>query len=490
MSNIWKKLQDKTSTETPVAEPQTIERVAPVRQESLIEKKPEPIASSISLHTEENGTIVDESLKRTILDRKVFISIKPSIQEALKDEISLDEAKDKENAAVFEKKIETLIRTMVESQRLTLTKEEKEDLIQVLLNDTIGLGPLEPLLKDDTITEIMVNHKDQVYVERNGQLYLTRIFFDDEAQLRQIAEKILNPLNRRVDEKKPYEDARLADGSRVNIIIPPLAVKGTCITIRKFKKDGYKIEDLVKFGTITTEAAAFLKAAVEAKLNVCVSGGTGSGKTTTLNILSSFISPRDRVITIEDAAELQLKQPHVITLESRPASANGDNAITIQNLLVNTLRMRPDRIIVGECRSGEALDMLQAMNTGHDGSMTTGHANTPRDFLSRLETMVLMAGMDLPVRAIREQIASAIDLIVQQNRMTGGVRRMTHITEVVGMEAEKITLEDIFLFESEGFDSEGKQLGKLIPRFRPKCMEKIEQKGIYLPKDIFLQRKA
>jgi pilus assembly protein CpaF len=302
-----------------------------------------------------------------------------------------------------------------------------------------------------------------------------------------VIEKIVAPLGRRVDESSPMVDARLPNGSRVNVIIPPLALNGPTITIRKFSEKPFTVKDLINFGTLTPNAAIFLKACVEARLNIVVSGGTGSGKTTTLNVISSFIPDDERIVTIEDAAELQLRQEHVVRLETRPPNIEGKGAITIRDLVRNSLRMRPDRIVVGEVRSGEALDMLQAMNTGHDGSLTTGHANTPRDMLSRLETMVLMAGMELPVRAIREQIASAVDLIVQQSRLKDGSRRITHITEVIGMEGEIITLQDIFVFKQNGKDEKGKITGDIVPTgIKPKFMEKFDRAGIMLPSDLFI----
>ncbi|HVH64767.1 MAG TPA: CpaF family protein [Candidatus Acidoferrum sp.] len=340
-------------------------------------------------------------------------------------------------------------------------------------------GPITPLLTDHTITEVMVNGPNQIYVERKGQLTLSEVKFPSNAELIRVIRDIAAFVGRRIDEDSPMVDCRLPDGSRVNAIIPPLAIDGASLTIRKFAKDPFTVQDLVGFGTLTAEAAAFLEACVKGHFNMLVAGGTGSGKTTTLNVLSSFIPDNERVVTIEDAAELQLRQPHKVRLESRPARLDGTGRVSIRDLVVNSLRMRPDRIVIGECRSGEALDMLQAMNTGHDGSLTTIHANSPRDTLARLETLVLMSGVDLPQRAIREQIASAIHIIVQQSRLRDGSRRITNITEVVGREGDTITLQDVFLFEENGVDGAGKIIGKLAPTgIRPNAMAKIYSKKV------------
>ena len=342
-------------------------------------------------------------------------------------------------------------------------------------------GPITALLNDDSISEIMVNGPNQVYVERKGQLSPVDVKFESDAELVRVIREIAAFVGRRIDDESPMVDCRLPDGSRVNAVIAPLAIDGASLTIRKFARDPYSVQDLINFGTITAEAAGFLEACVKAHFNILVAGGTGSGKTTMLNVLSSFIPDTERVVTIEDAAELQLRQPHKVRLESRPARADGTGRVSIRELVVNALRMRPDRIVIGECRSGEALDMLQAMNTGHDGSLTTIHANSPRDTLARLETLVLMSGVDLPQRAIREQIASAIHLIVQQSRMRDGSRRVTNITEIVGREGDTITLQDVFLFEESGLDGSGKILGKLSPTgIRPAAMAKIYLKKVAL----------
>ncbi|HOT27884.1 MAG TPA: CpaF family protein [Candidatus Ozemobacteraceae bacterium] len=369
---------------------------------------------------------------------------------------------------------------------ISLSPREMESMTQVLLDDMIGFGPIQKLLDDDDISEVMVNGPYQIYFEKKGKLTLSEIKFKDNDHVMRIIERIVAPIGRRIDESVPYVDARLPDGSRVNAIIPPLALNGPTITIRKFKKEALGIADLVRFGTLTDDMAKFLEACIKVRLNCVVSGGTGSGKTTTLNILSSFIPEDERIITCEDAAELQLRQPHVVRLETRPANIEGKGAVPMRELIKNTLRMRPERVIVGECRGGEALDMLQAMNTGHDGSLTTGHANTPRDMLARLETMVLMAGMDLPVRAIREQIASAVHLIIQQSRLKDGSRKITYLTEIQGMEGDKIVMQDIFRFEQSGVDEKGKIIGRLkATGIRPKFATKFEEAGIHLPPNIF-----
>lgn len=382
--------------------------------------------------------------------------------------------------------IEQTLDVQADSMGLTPPRMERQRLIQEVMDEILGFGPIEPLLQDLNVNEIMVNGPRQVYVERKGKLEMSGVTFYDDAHVLHIIEKIVAPLGRRIDESQPMVDARLPDGSRVNAIIPPLSLNGPILTIRKFSKIPFGMEDLVGFGTLTKEMAEFINACVKARLNLIVSGGTGSGKTTTLGVISAFIPEDERIITIEDAAELQLRQTHVVTLETRPPNIEGKGAITIRDLVRNALRMRPERIIVGEVRSGEALDMLQAMNTGHDGSLTTGHANTPRDMLSRLETMVLMAGMDLPVRAIREQISSALDVIVQQSRLRDGTRKITHITEVLGMEGDVIVLQDIYRFEQTGIDKNGKVQGHFrATGIRPHFIEKLIAAGQILPDDIF-----
>jgi pilus assembly protein CpaF len=374
-----------------------------------------------------------------------------------------------------------------QEQGVPLTSADRRALLNEIASDVLGYGPIDPLLNDPDVTEVMANGPYDVYFEKSGRIYKSDVRFVDETHLRRIIDKIVGQIGRRVDEATPMVDARLPDGSRVNAIIAPLAIGGPFLTIRKFAVDPYQEADLINFGTLTQRVADFLRACVRGRLNILISGGTGSGKTTTLNVMSSYIPGDERIVTVEDAAELQLHQEHVLTLESRPANIEGQGQVTIRDLVRNTLRMRPDRIVVGEVRDAAALDMLQAMNTGHDGSLTTVHSNSPRDTLSRIETMVLMAGYDLPVRAIREQVASAVDLIVHVSRLKDGTRRVTHITEVEGMEGEVITLQDLFLFDyGMGMDDDGKYMGRLKGTgIRPTFSQELEQQGIRLPADLF-----
>jgi pilus assembly protein CpaF len=379
--------------------------------------------------------------------------------------------------------VQRRLRESLETEQVSLSSQEKAFIIQQIGDSVLGLGPLEPYVRDPSVTEIMVNNASTIYVERGGKLYWSGAKFLNEEQLRRTIDKIVARIGRRVDEASPYVDARLPDGSRVNAIIPPLALDGPALTIRKFSADPFGADDLVSFGTMSGPTVEFLQACVKGRINILVSGGTGAGKTTTLNVLSSFLPEDERIITIEDAAELRLQQPHIVRLEARPPNIEGRGEVTIRDLVRNALRMRPDRIVVGEVRGGEALDMLQAMNTGHDGSISTIHANAPRDVLSRLETMTLMAGMDLGVRAIREQISSAINLILHQARLKDGTRRVTHVTEVVGMEGDVVTLQDIFLFDFKaGVDEVGRSLGELRPTgLRPHFLEKLKDRGIVIP---------
>lgn len=412
-----------------------------------------------------------------------YNDLKTRVQNRLLAE--LDPTTDITKVSEVRSTIQELFEQILAEENIVLSRPERHRLFEAIAAEILGFGPLQPLLEDDTITEIMVNGAKNIYIERGGKIYRVPVTFESDDHVMRIIDRIVAPLGRRIDESSPYVDARLPDGSRVNAIIPPISLVGPVLTIRKFAKNPITVEQLIQFGTITPEALQFLKACVEARLNIVISGGTGSGKTTLLNILSQFIPANERIITIENAAELQLRQEHVVTLESRPPNIEGRGEITIRQLVINALRMRPDRIIVGEIRDDAALDMLQAMNTGHDGSMTTCHSNSPRDTLARIETMTLMAGMDLPVRAIREQIASAIDLVIHQERLRDGSRKIVNITEITGMEGDVITMTDIFVFEQTGFE-DGKVIGRLRPTgLRPKFMDKIEAAGIHLPPSVF-----
>ncbi len=411
--------------------------------------------------------------------------LKARVQRRLLEETDASANLDSDNLLQVRRTLEMLFSEILEQENIQLPRPDRARLFDVVAAEILAFGPLEPLLHDESITEIMVNGYDQVWVERNGRLEETSVKFEDEEHVRRIIDRIITPLGRRCDENSPMVDARLPDGSRVNAIIPPLSLIGPVLTIRKFATDPLTANDLLQFGTLTPALLDFLKACIRGRLNMVISGGTGSGKTTLLNVLSSFIPSDERIVTIEDAAELQLHQRHVVRLEKRPANAEGKGEIKIRDLVVNSLRMRPDRIIVGEVRSGEALDMLQAMNTGHDGSLTTAHSNSPRDTLARIETMVLMAGVDLPLRAIREQIASAIDVIVHQERLQDGSRKVVKVTEVQGMEGDTIVLQDIFEFRQVGLVGR-KVVGEITAKgIRPKFLDKLAANNIHLPPSIF-----
>ena len=419
-----------------------------------------------------------QSIKKTV-HRRLVVEMSPQEQMVL--------SAVHQDVAQVEQVIGNYVEKVLEENPFAVPVSERSKIVSDLKDEMLGLGPIEVLLKDPTVTEVMVNGPKKIFVERMGRLQLTDIQFHDDSHVMNIIERILSPIGRHIDESVPLVDARLEDGSRVNIIIPPLSLVGPCITIRKFATKALSVDNLITFGTLDRKMADFIKACIQARINILVSGGTGSGKTTTLNVLSSFIPENERIVTIEDAAELKLQQEHVVTLESRPANIEGNGEITIRDLVKNALRMRPDRIIVGEVRGGEALDMLQAMNTGHDGSLTTAHANNPRDALSRLETMVLMAGFEMPIRAIREQVSSAIELILQQSRLKDGSRKITYITEVQHMEGDVITTQDLFRFEQTGMDENGKLTGHFVSTgMQPGFMDKFQVNGVSLPDDFFM----
>jgi pilus assembly protein CpaF len=415
--------------------------------------------------------------------RETYFDLKNRVQNKLLAE--LDPSMDVSQTTDVRRTIEELFESILAEEKIVLTRPEKRRLFEQIVHEILGLGPLEPLLADETITEVMVNGCKNIYIEREGKIFRESAAFESDDHLMRIIDRIVAPLGRRIDESSPYVDARLADGSRVNAVIPPISLVGPVLTIRKFARTPFTVQQLIEFGTLTPEVVEFLRACVHSKINMIISGGTGSGKTTLLNVLSQYIPADERIVTIEDAAELQLRQEHVVSLEKRPPNIEGRGEVTIQNLVVNSLRMRPDRIIVGEIRDAAALDMLQAMNTGHDGSMTTAHSNSPRDTLTRIETMTLMAGVELPVRAIREQIASALDLVIHQERLRDGTRTVTNVTEIQGMEGDTITMMDIFIYEQTGVE-EGRVIGRLRPTgLRPKFLDRIEAAGIRLPATIF-----
>jgi len=463
-----------TDTEAPATQDTGVavvvtESVSPIPMEASPSSSPTPAAVFSP-----SGLMQTRTPVREDLIREVRLRLQVEVVSAFK---MLVDAKEADVA----KKIEALVDRVIAQNAFAVTREERLGLVDGMVHDVTGFGPLEPLLADPTITEVMVNGPSHIYIERGGKIQrIDSVFLNDEHVLR-VIDRIITPLGRRIDESSPRVDARLPDGSRVNAVIEPLSLVGTVITVRKFAQTPFTVDDLIGFGTATPEMFDFLRACIEARLNLFVSGGTGSGKTTTLNVLSSFIPDDERIVTIEDAAELQLRQEHVITLESRPPNLEGEGEITIRGLLRNAMHMRPDRVIVGECRAGEALDMLQAMTTGHDGSLSTGHANSPKDMLRRLETMVLMTGYQLPLRAIREQMASAVDLIVHTARLKDGTRKITHITEIFGVEDDEILTQDIFAFVQTGYH-EGKIEGALKPTgIRPTFMSQFQRAGVTLP---------
>jgi pilus assembly protein CpaF len=457
----------------PAGAPQTLAQRVAAQQAAAEQAAAAKPAASFSANTPLSELPEAERLHR----------IKAAVHDRIIGELG-ERANELDKDAIAQRAAEVLD-AYLEARRVNLTTQTREQLLGALLADILGFGPLDVLLADEAISDIMVNGPGKIYIERGNKMQKAPIRFDNDAHLMQVIQRIVTGVGRRVDESSPMVDARLPDGSRVNVIIPPLAVRGATVTIRKMRKDPLQINDLIRNETLTEEMATFLKACVNARMNVVVAGGGSSGKTTTLNVLSTFIPSDERIITVEDAAELQLRQIHVIGLESRPANVEGKGGVSIRDLVINTLRMRPDRIVVGEVRSGEALDMLQAMNTGHDGSLTTLHANTPRDSISRLETLVLMAGMELPSRAIREQIASAINIIIQQNRMRDGSRKITYISEVTGIEGDQISLQDIFVYKQTGFEN-GKVAGfHTATGAIPKCMETLVATGNDVPVSYF-----
>ncbi len=479
------------------------DRVALARGEAALGPDPVRVAHSTP-EVAEHRSLATRAAAVQPAETGVLPGPRPAVDVAVPTGDALGRLKDRARRALFERlgaklsdgelpedQLHALVRAelqrVVANEQTPLSAEDRRRLISEITDEVLGHGPLQPYLDDPAVSEVMVNGPDSVYVECNGRITRTTASFADEQHLRQIIERIVSRVGRRIDESSPLVDARLADGSRVNAVIPPLAFSGSTLTIRKFSRNPLQVADLISFGTLTPEMAELLRACVEARLNIIVSGGTGTGKTTLLNVLSSFIPENERIVTIEDAVELQLQQQHVVRLESRPANIEGKGEITIRDLVRNSLRMRPDRIVVGEVRGGESLDMLQAMNTGHDGSLSTVHANTPRDAVARLETLVLMAGMDLPLRAVREQVTSAVDVIVQISRLRDGTRRVTHVTEVQGMEGDTVTLQDAFLFDySAGTDLNGRFLGRAVPTgVRPRFTDRFAELGISLSPRVF-----
>ena len=430
------------------------------------------------------------ALNTPVMDQKQaeFENLKQRIHAKLVDKLDLRSLGDLKGE-VLRREIRLVVEHLCDTENALINRAERDRLVDEVLDETFGLGPLELILKDPEVSDILINGPRDIYVERCGKMEKSGVTFRDNNHLMQIIDRIVSKVGRRVDETCPMVDARLEDGSRVNAIIPPLALDGAAMSIRRFGSNPLQLEDLLNFKALTPEMVMFLEGAMKARLNVVISGGTGSGKTTLLNTLSSFIPNTDRIITIEDAAEIQLQQDHVVRLETRPSNIEGKGQVSATDLVKNCLRMRPERIIIGECRGPEALDMLQAMNTGHEGSLTTLHANSPRDAISRMETMIMMAGFEMPVKAMRSQISSAVDLIVQANRLQGGPRKVTHITEVVGMEQDTIVMQDIFTYNQDGIDEEGRACGRFVcTGVRPKAMERLETAGVKLPASIFRER--
>ncbi|TWU56591.1 putative conjugal transfer protein [Rubripirellula tenax] len=417
-----------------------------------------------------------------------FEDIKRRIHGKLVDKLDLSRVGDLKGDTL-KREIRMVVEHLCDAEETLLNRQERERIVDEVIDEVLGLGPLELILKDPLVSDILINGPKNIYVEKGGQMQKSEVEFRDNKHLLQIIDRIVSKVGRRVDETSPMVDARLEDGSRVNAIIPPLALDGACVSIRRFGSNPLKLEDLLNYKAFTPEMVMLLEGCIKARLNCIIAGGTGSGKTTLLNTLSSFIDHHDRIVTIEDAAELQLQQDHVVRLETRPANIEGTGAVTATDLVKNALRMRPERIIIGECRGGETLDMLQAMNTGHDGSMTTVHANTPRDAIARLETLVMMSGFDLPVKAIRQQVSGAVDVLIQANRLQGGPRRVTAITEVVGMEQDTVILQDIYRFVQKGVNEQGKAFGHFeCTGVRPSFMEKLESAGVRLPASAFRER--
>jgi pilus assembly protein CpaF len=446
------------------------------RGRTTIERRPVP---------REETTVPNEPLEARDRGQQAYYELKTRIHRQLIDRLDLAKL-DALPREVVEQQICRIVEDMLALDETPLSRKERDDLVVEIEHETFGLGPLEPLMQDPTISDILVNGSKEVYVERHGKLEPTRVIFRDDAHLLQVIDRIVSAVGRRVDESSPMVDARLPDGSRVNAIIPPLALDGPVLSIRRFAKDPFHMADLIEFGTLTPALAEILRATVQARLNILVSGGTGAGKTTMLNVLSNAIPNTERIVTIEDSAELQLQQEHVVRLETRPANIEGQGAVSQRELVRNALRMRPDRIVVGEVRGAEVLDMLQAMNTGHDGSLSTVHANSTRDALSRIETMVLMSGLSLPVRAMRDYIASALDLVIHVSRLSDGTRKVVRVTEIVGMEEDVVTTQDIFTFDQQGIDADGRVVGfHRATGVRPKFTERLARAGIHLGSEVF-----